>query len=172
MTNYQDTMITFFKELWQLIKMMFASNPNEYNELELVGMNKFPFKGYKYMMWCGKIIYRLDDESPELSIRSKTHETIHLKQAQVKGSWIKYYWRYVCEWIKGNPIVHPASSAYYTIPFEMEAYANEDNPDYPLNYDGRYLHCYNIKNRKEIYRKYGNSYAWKKYIKTIEKVAE
>ena len=62
---------------------------------------------------------------------SLTHETIHLRQAQVIGSWVKYYWRYFVEWVKGNPICHPASSAYYTIKYEMEAYANEGNPDYP-----------------------------------------
>ena len=45
-------------------------------------------------------------------------------------------------------------------------------PNYPLNYDGKYLHCYNIKNRKKTYRKYGNSRAWKEYIKTIEKTIE
>ena len=35
---------------------------------------------------------------------SLTHETIHLRQAQVIGSWVKYYWRYFVEWVKGNPI--------------------------------------------------------------------
>ena len=172
-------MITFFKELWQMVKMLFTSNPNDSNELQLLVMESFPFKGYKYMMWCGKMIYRKENEERILAevntpafTRGKTHETIHLKQAQVKGTWIKYYWKYVCEWIKGNPIVHPASSAYYTIPFEMEAYANEDNPSYPLNYDGKYLHCYDIKDRKDTYRKYGTIYKWKQYIKTIEKTVK
>ena len=171
-------MFTFLKELWQMVKMLFSSKPNDSNELKLLAMQCFPFQGYKYMMWCGKMIYRKKNEERILSeintpsfLKNKTHETTHLKQAQVKGrnSWLRYYLIYVWEWIKGNPITNPANSAYYTIPFEMEAYANEEDPNYPLNYDGKYLHCYNIKNRKKTYRKYGNSRAWKEYIKTIEK---
>ena len=174
-------MFTFLKELWQMVKMLFSSKPNVSNELELLAMQCFPFQGYKYMMWCGKMIYRKKNEERILSeintpsfLKNKTHETTHLKQAQVKGrnSWLRYYLIYVWEWIKGNPIIHPASSAYYTIPFEMEAYANEDDVSYLDNYDGRYLHCYDIKDRKNTYRKYGNSRAWKEYVKTIEKVAE
>ena len=46
---------------------------------------------------------------------SWTHETIHLRQAQVIGSWVKDYWRYFVEWVKGNPICQPASWAYYTL---------------------------------------------------------
>lgn len=47
-----------FKELWTLIKLLFNSNPKNIEKVELLGMNNFPFKGYKYMMWCGKMIYR------------------------------------------------------------------------------------------------------------------
>lgn len=169
-------MFTFFQELWKLIKMLFQSNPNDMQEVELMAMEKFPFPGYKYMMWCGKMIYRKENEEDILAekgtgsfIKDTTHETIHLKQAQLKKSWIGFYWKYACEWINGNPIKSPSISAYYTIPYEMEAYANEDNPDYPKNYDGKYLHCYDIENRKEAYKKCGSSYKWKQYIKTIEK---
>ena len=169
-------MINFLKELFQLVKMLFATNPNDCNKVELFPMNYFPFTGYKYMMWCGKMIYRINNKDNIISsigtptyTKDVTHETIHLKQAQIEGTWLKYYWRYVCEWIKGNPILHPSSSAYYTIPFEMEAYANENDSNYPVNYDGKYLHCYDIKNRKSTYKKYGSSRQWKEYVKTIEK---
>lgn len=143
-----------------MVKMLFSSKPNDSNELELLAMQCFPFQGYKYMMRCGKMIYR------------KKNEERILSQVKGKNSWLRYYLIYVWEWIKGNPITNPASSAYYTIPFEMEAYANEEDPNYPLDYDGKYLHCYDIKNRKKTYRKYGNSRAWKEYIKTIEKTIE
>lgn len=176
LSNKQYYMITFFKELLQFIKMLFTSNPSDYNKVELMEMEKFPFSGYKYMMWCGKMIYRSDKKDSIMAsigtatyIKDVTHETIHLKQAQVRGTWLNYYWKYLCEWFNGNPFTQPFNSAYYTIPFEMEAYANEDNPDYAENYNGKYLHCYDIKDRKETYRKYGNSYKWKQYIKTIEK---
>lgn len=174
-------MFTFIKELWQMVKMLFTSKPKDYTHVEFMEMDKFPVSGYKYMMWCGKMIYNSKnkekiekEKATEIYIKNITHETIHLKQAQIKGknSWLRYYLIYVWEWLKGNPITAPQKSAYYTIPFEMEAYANEEDFNYPLNYDGKYLHCYNVKNRKKTYRKYGNSRAWKEYIKTIEKTIE
>lgn len=162
------------KELWQLIKLLFSSNPGDFDKPLLLAMKHYPFKGYRFMMWCGRMIYRADNEE---SIRkymqayayteSMAHETIHLRQAQIAGSWIKYYWRYLVEWLKGNPVTHPASSAYYTIPFEMEAYANQDNPDYAANYTGGNLHRYEIKHRKKTYRSQGGSREWKTYIKTL-----
>lgn len=154
-------------ELIKLIKMLFTPI-KDVNELNLIGMKHFPFKGYKYMMWCGNIIYR-GNETPIISEESLTHETIHLMQAKVKGSWIKYYWSYFIQWMKGNPIIHPASSAYYTIPYEMEAYANQHNKEYIDNYHGQFLHCYVIKDRKKTYKlKGGTPRTWKVYLKTIK----
>lgn len=154
-------------ELIKLIKMLFKTSPKDSDVLILKGMKHFPFKGYKYMMWCGHLIYRGDIE-PKVSETSMTHETIHLKQAQVKGSWIKYYWSYLVEWIKGGPILHPSSAAYYTIPYEMEAYSNEDNPEYAKSYNGTNLSKYKIKNRKSTYKsKGGTSRDWKVFLKTM-----
>ena len=157
-------------ELIELIKMLFKSLPKDIDKPILKGMKHFPFKGYKYMMWCGYIIYRGDIE-PTISSTSMTHETIHLRQAQIKGSWVKYYWSYLIEWIKSNPIINPSSSAYYTIPYEMEAYANEENSNYINNYDGSHLIRYKIKDRKKTYKsKGGTSLSWKKYLKSTLKV--
>lgn len=171
------------KELWILIKMLFDSNPCDIDNISLMGMNHFPFSGYKYMMWCGKMIYRndtLEKRQKEWKTKSfkvsKNHETIHLNQAKRSGSWIKYYWQYLIEWLKGNPIIYPASSAYYTNPFEMEAYANEDKSEYPEgmiiyedNYSTSEFTKYIIKNgRKKIYKNVGGtSRDWKEYIKHI-----
>ena len=108
------------KELWQLIKMLFSSKPGDFDTPELLAMKHYPFKGYRFMMWCGRMIYRAENKEnidrymqTYAGKESLTHETIHLRQAQVIGSWVKYYWRYFVEWVKGNPICHPASSAYY-----------------------------------------------------------
>jgi hypothetical protein len=51
----------------------------------------------------------------------------------------------------------------------MEAYANEDNPDYPVNYDRNNLSRYKIKGgRKKMYKSVGGtSKAWKNYIRTL-----
>lgn len=171
------------KELCVLINLLFKTNPTDIKEIELLGMNNFPFKGYKYLMWCGKMIYRKDMEEKRKKewktttfLVSKTHETIHLNQAKRSGSWIKYYWQYLMEWLKGNPIIAPASSAYYTNPFEMEAYANENKPEYPEgmviyedNYSTLEFTKYIIKNdRKKVYKNAGGiSRDWKEYIKHI-----
>lgn len=50
-------MLTLIKELWKLMTMLFTSKPKEYTHVEFMEMEKFPVSGYKYMMWCGKMIY-------------------------------------------------------------------------------------------------------------------
>ena len=40
--------------------MLFGKKSKEIEGVSLMGMNHFPFKGYKYLMWCGKMIYRND----------------------------------------------------------------------------------------------------------------
>lgn len=169
------------RELFILICILFKTKPKDINNLELIGMNYIPFKGYKYLMWCGKMIYRndsLEERKKEWDTKtfliSKNHETIHLNQAKKAGSWIKYYWQYFIEWIKGGIIMAPVSASYYTNPFEMEAYANEDNFDYPEgmilyedNYSSGSFGKYIIKNRrKELYKEVGKE-NWKEYIKTL-----
>ena len=163
------------KELFILIKMLFGKKPCDIENVCLMNMKHFPFKGYAYLMWCGKMIYRDDmydrrqKEWPTDKFKvSKNHEQIHLMQAKMCGSWVKYYWRYFIEWLKGNPIIAPASSAYYTIPYECEAYANEENMNYCKNYDGSNLQKYTFKGRKKLYKKVGGtSKDWKAYVKTL-----
>lgn len=162
-------------EIITLIKMLFTSKPSDFFEVELMPMKHFPFKGYKYMMWCGRIVYRKENEekvkneiNTEIGRRSIRHETLHLRQAENHGknSWVRYYWRYLVEWIRGNPIIHPASSAYYTIPFEVEAYALEEIEGAELYYDTNLLKSkYTLENRKQTYRDHRDN--WKNYVKTL-----
>lgn len=102
------------KELLYLIKLLFTPLTTE---LEVVTMKHFPFKGYKAMSWCGKIITR------EYVIDKITmnHERIHLEQALRYGSWIKYYLAYLWEWIRYG---------YSNNKFEIEAYTNQYNFNY------------------------------------------
>ena len=163
------------KELWILAKMLFRSKPAEKEKVSLLGMKHIPFVGYKYLMWCGYMIYRDDmydrrqKEWPtDIFKVDMNHEQIHLMQAKMCGSWIKYYWRYLCEWIKGGPLLNPASAAYYTIPFEAEAYANEHNFDYSINYNGANLVKYTFKERKKLYKELGGEpNAWKYFVKNL-----
>ena len=153
------------KELWLLIKLLFTPLTDK---LELISLKHFPFKGYLFMMWCGKMIYRQENETKVLDnlrtqkgLRSTRHETIHLMQAKDRGSWIKFYLIYLWEWIKGNPLIHPSQSAYYTIPFEVQAYALEDTPE-------RYtkdLSPYTIKGRKKFYKQHRDNF--REFVKTL-----
>lgn len=162
------------KELWILIKMLFRSKPSEIEELKLMGMNHFPFKGFSYMCWCGKMVYRKDTyetRRKEWITKkykvSKNHETIHLMQAKLCGSWTKYYLHYLWEWMKGG-LSAPLSANYYLIPYEMEAYANEENLDYPKQYDGSNLEKYTFYSRKKVYKDVGGtSRSWKAFIKNL-----
>lgn len=164
-----------FRDLWTLIKMLFKSDPSEINTVELMEMEYFPFKRYSYMMWCGKMIYRKDDlanRKKEWSTNSfryiMNHENIHLMQAKVCGSWVRYYWRYCIEWLKGNPIFGKASVAYITNPFESEAYVNEKDLHYCNVYEGSNLLKYDFSKRQKVYANAGGTASsWVKYLKRI-----
>ena len=154
------------KELFELIRLLFSSNPKDIEEMKVKNMKHIPFKGYKAMAWCGTIIHR--EGASKVNDITINHETIHLMQAKMCGSWVKYYWRYFIDWLKGNPLIYPASSAYYTTKYESEAYANEENMNYCKNYDGSNLQKYTFKGRKELYKKVGGtSKDWKAYVKTL-----
>lgn len=163
-------------ELFKLIFMLFGDRPKKRNEVELMEMKHFPFKGYKYMMWCGYIIYRSSNKDKIMSEIntpifkvSKNHEMIHLRQAVTHGRniWLWYYIKYFFQWLLGNPFF---KSAYYTIPFEVEAYANENNFYYLDTYDKNKLkRCYTFKRRRKLYKEVGNKpYAWKYYVQNIK----
>lgn len=53
--------MNIFKEIWTFVKLLFV-NIDNVDKVEPLAMTHFPFKGYKYIMWCGKVIYR--DEQP------------------------------------------------------------------------------------------------------------
>ena len=146
-----------FKELWKLGKMLFTK-PVLKDTMEVLRMNNFPFKGYAAMSWCGNCIVR-SDYTKSIKDTTLKHEQIHLQQGVREGSWIKFYLKYVWEWIKGNPLIAPATSAYHTIPYEVEAYANDDDPNYVI----LPIKSFKIVNRKSTYKKYCDN--WEQYLK-------
>lgn len=167
-------MVVWFKEIFTLAKLLFVSRPKDKDSLELMQMRHFPSRGYLFLMWCGKMVYRADNADyvratfgTEAFRQSMTHETIHLLQAQRHGSWVAFYLRYVWEWVKGNPFTAPSISAYYTSPYEMEAYGNEYDRAYAENYDGSHLRHYDIKHRKATYR--AHRAAWRAYCRSIRR---
>lgn len=166
------------KELIILIKLLFNSKPSQVlgKELEVMEMKHFPFKGYKWMMWCGRMIYRKENEEQirkEMLTHkfevSKNHERIHLVQAcyYVNNSWIKYYLSYLFEWLR-HGFLAPMTANYYCSKFESEAYANEEDMEYCDNYNALSTPTYSIKHAKKKWKSLGGtSTAWKAYIKTL-----
>lgn len=162
------------KELWILIKMLFQSRPQKKEKVSLLGMKHFPFVGYKYLMWCGYMIYRDDmydrrqkEWATDIFKVDSNHEQIHLMQAKMCGSWIKYYIKYLWEYIRIG-IIAPMRANYYTSNYESEAYANEKDLNYCNNYDGSNLQKYSFKNRKKLYKQVGGTpEAWKAYVKSL-----
>lgn len=154
--------MSWFKETWWIIKQLFTKVKAD--KVEYKRMDHYPYSGYAAMSWCGYLLSKKSEDT--IVPRTWNHETIHLYQAKDKDSWLKYYWSYLIQWLKGNPIIHPASGAYYTICYEMEAYANAENLDYLKTRKPENLNKYKIKNRKKTYKKYGKI-GFLNYIKTL-----
>lgn len=156
------------KELWILIKMLFATRPSDfvYRDLEVMEMKHFPFEGYKAMAWCGKIIHRAG--SSEVNAKTMNYEKIHVAQAMVcNDSWVRYYLAYLWEWLRRG-FLAPLSANYYVSKFESEAYANEDRPNYLKYYMPFGVNKYSIKGAKKLYKKLGGTPAsWKEYVKKL-----
>ena len=85
------------------------------------------------------IIYRYSEE--EVSESLTRHETIHIKQ-QEELFVLGFYILYVYYWLKNLIKYRDSSKAYYEIPFEIEAYNNQEDVEY-------------LDNREK--------HAWKKY---------
>ena len=168
------------KELWILAKMLFLSKPSDIlrKDLELVVMNHFPFKNFTFMCWCGSVILRqknkallerfLQTERGRVSI---THEYGHAIQAESEhgDNWCRYYLSYFWHWVKHCLWMNPSSACYYINRYEVEAFAQEENPKYWENYNRYNLRTkYTIKNGKKKWIELGsNAQTWKDYVKSL-----
>lgn len=142
--------------------MLFHRTTNN-DDIDILLFKHFPFNDNVMMMWCGHLITK-EKEYTNPEKRILRHERIHLKQAQNYSHWYKYYLRYVWEWIKGNPFIKPTDSAYYTVPFEIEAYANEHKAEYKPTKNT--IKKYILKNRKKLYIE--NKEKWKQFCRNIK----
>ena len=80
----------------------------------------------------GFIVFSRDKMSEQL----KRHETIHFQQFLELG-FIGFVFLYFFYWLKNIGKGMNGSQAYYEIPFEKEAYENDENTEY-LVYRKRY----------------------------------
>lgn len=64
----------------------------------------------------------------------ESHETIHVRQAEsTSNSWFIFYLKYLFQWLHNLPLIFINIHAPYKfMPFELEAYANQDNWGYCL----------------------------------------
>ena len=72
------------------------------------------------------------NSTEEVDGRMKSHETIHVRQAEsVRNSWLCFYFLYLCQWLYNLPLLFVNVHAPYKfIPFELEAFHNQDDWDY------------------------------------------
>lgn len=100
----------------------------------------------KYLSWFIDIwaitLYPFIICKGEMDQKTRTHEIIHLHQ-QRELLLIGFYLLYVLFWFYGLLKLRSFHAAYRSIPFEKEAYANDEEPTYPIN---------------------RRAYSWKKYI--------
>lgn len=161
-------MFTWISEVLLLASMIFGKTKDCGELNQLIVMKYFPFKftkkPYHCMMWCGRLIVNANISQDDLSKDDINHEKGHVKQAKYYKYWIQYYLVYLFEWLKGNPFQKPMISAYNTIPFEVQAIANEDNEDYDYNREDL-KSKYTLINRKELYL--AHEADWDKYVKTL-----
>lgn len=168
------------KELWILVKLLFNSKPSHVlgRELEVIYMKHFPLAGKTYMSWCGKIItdsyqggllrlYRDTKEVQEIL----NHEYGHAVQAESEhgDNWLRYYLAYFWQWIKHCPWMSPAHACYYFNRYEVEAFAQQGNPEYWKQYNRENIRTkYTIRQPRKLWRKLGGtSVAWKEYIRQL-----
>lgn len=94
---------------------------------------------FGFWVWCrGK-----------LSDTTKRHEAIHYKQ-QLELLFIFQWILYVFFWLYGLAKYRNGKEAYYEIPFEREAYYNEENVEY---LKGRKLFSWILYIKKPGYKK-------------------
>jgi len=84
--------------------------------ISVYGITLYPF-----------IIFR--DKQEKIPKRTINHELIHIRQ-QKELFIVVFYFLYVYYWIKNLIFLKSSSKAYYKIPFEIEAYENDENEKY------------------------------------------
>ena len=141
--------------------------PNEIVDIEIKWNNFIPFAGYLAITFFGKMWMRNSTkEKWEKYIKDGmaayviNHEMIHVKQAvSTNNSWWEFYVLYIWYWLK--TILKGTTFAYKMNPFEMEAYANENDLTYIAKHSGgavrwKVYKTIPIKTRKAYWKDYNN----------------
>ncbi|HET7711455.1 MAG TPA: hypothetical protein VFL80_05960, partial [Thermoanaerobaculia bacterium] len=73
----------------------------------------------------GRRIYLAKNVAPEMIERFLRHELMHVRQIGRVG-FLRFYWRYVREYLRNRRAGMTSADAYRNISFELEASAAED----------------------------------------------
>lgn len=121
------------------------------------------FKGITWMgvVYCAAQKY-IDEinKSDKIDGNFKSHETIHVRQAQaMKDSWFRFYVNYCWQYLKNLPLITiNAYAPYKLIPTEIEAYYNQDNWKYAEKvepvYQWKLYQTLTLKEKKQIAKEF------------------
>jgi len=142
-----------------------ARRPSKITDMQALRNRFWLRKGYDALTFFGTIITRTEQEARRLNSKPssfKTHEMIHLKQAQsLHDSWMLFYIRYLWYIVRALPLNRKMKNAAYLInPFEMEAYRHQ--------HDNSYLErCKDGANEWRFYAKMKPSERLKEYKNSI-----
>ena len=129
----------------------------------------FLLSGFRALTWKGVVYCKRNEDvnsinySTEINSQLKSHETIHVRQAEsTHDSWFMFYLRYVWEWICNLPLIFiDLHAPYKFMPMEIEAYLNQDNWDYCQNgavYQWKgFEKILSLKEKREMAKKYYGS---------------
>ena len=118
------------------------------------------WKGIAYCQKQNEV--NLINATDEIDSKLKSHETIHIRQAQsTKNSWFLFYIRYAWEWICNFPLIFINIYAPYKfMPIEIEAYLKQDNWDYCTTnptYQWKEFEKLTLKKKRELAKEYYGS---------------
>lgn len=121
------------------------------------------FQGITWMgtLYCNRTedIEKIN-KSDKIDSDFKSHETIHVRQAQsMNDSWLRFYLNYVWNYIKNLPLIFVDPYApYRLIPTEIEAYLNQRDWEYAEKqepvFQWKALEKLTLKQKREIAREY------------------
>ena len=112
-----------------------ARRPSRLSDMPTLRNSFWLRKGYAGLTFFGTIIAPSDDDVRAFERKGSTmknHEMIHLRQAQsTHDSWLLFYLLYGWYYLTALPQnLKMRNAAYRLNPFELEAYAHQDELDY------------------------------------------
>ena len=128
----------------------------------------FLLHGFSALTWKGYAYCKTQKEADKINSTDKidsrleSHETIHIRQAEsTHDSWFLFYTRYVWEYICNLPLIFiNVYAPYKFMPFEIEAYLNQDEWDYCMHgatYQWKDFEKMGMKARYKLAKKYYTS---------------